>query len=672
MTVSVEFHLFPKQSEFFDSDAPEKCYSGGFGAGKTLTLCLDLLRHVHGNPRETAILARAKLTDLIDTVLPVLLEGTGDTPPVLTPGTYIYRASQRTIRLLGGGKILLAGIGSKMQDDLNRMGVRGHTVTRLYIDQAEEISEKQYLNARGRIRAAGAKLSRQTVISANPGPPSHWIARRFGITGDKAQPGTFVVQTSAFDNPNLPPDYIALLKSYTGVMYQRYVLGRWVASDNQVYPGFNRDIHMRAREIPGARRFAFIDDGTTNPAAIYLVLVDADNRAHLAREVHQSGLLNSAKVRYLKDFGQLEAVIVDPAAASLKAELRSAGMAVIDGDNDVIPGIQDVQQALEPGPDGEPGLTADPSCTKFRDEMESYEWDANAKGEKVVKKNDHAPDAVRYGIRHIKRPRAMVFDMQALAAAETRARTVQFRTFHLTHQRKAGVPQDMAIQDRRRREVGIEPAEGGSLTAWTDIREPLTSTDYSIFASPGDGGIPSVATVANNKTGQIVAQYVKALPPERFARAVAMLSLWFTGKHDVASVGYHASPAGLAFGQALEELGAAVSLVWKPDPREFAEAVGVLRAAWDTGQLVEPDPLAFVDARQYIWANQTVMHVSMAKETERRGSHADRVIARAGLWIMLQGVEAEAPEPRLAHPASPEARRRKREEEKREGQRWVG
>lgn len=91
---------------------------------------------------------------------------------------------------------------------------------------------------------------------------------------------------------------------------------------------------------------------------------------------------------------EIRAVILDPAAASFKAQLEKDGFKVKKAKNDVLDGIRLVATLLLTG-----SIFIDKSCENLIKEFASYIWDAKAadKGEdKPVKEHDHALDALRY------------------------------------------------------------------------------------------------------------------------------------------------------------------------------------------------------------------------------------------------------------------------------------
>jgi PBSX family phage terminase large subunit len=674
----VRYGALPKQYQFVTSTADEVLYSGAYGAGKTRALALwAVMRATH--PFARVGLFRMRLQDLLNTTLATLLEGDGELPPLLPRGTYHHNQQRRVIRIHNAGQIVYDQL-----EDIER--VASLNLSDAGVEEASETEQEHWEKIGKRCRLVVPGRTNQLAGACNPGPPSHHLAKRFGLKrgkhypelafkGDEKNPiRVEAVMTTAFENPFLPARYIARLASMTGVMYKRYALGEWVGNEGAVYDNWDRDVHVKTRTGPWARTFILIDDGTTVACAILLFRVDANGRKHVEREVQRRGMLVAEKLAVVASLierhGRCEAIIVDPAAAGLKAELRNSGHVVLDGNNDVVDGIADVRTALSPGLDGLPDVTVDPSCVTLIEQMEGYEWDKGGEKERPVKTNDHGPDALRYGVRHLKAPPALVFDASGLERAEASARRRTDVTIGtMTHTHPAGREQDLSIAMRKVGEIEFEEVDGGPMRLWAPLirGRPNREDEFALFAAAGDGqgGAPGIIVIADAVRRCIVGQWVKPTPPERLARVAAMLSLWYGGDTP-APVGYitgKLSTPGAVFGQHLERLGMPGD-PWEPTPQEFAESIGVLRAAWEGGQLVERDPEVFSVARQYVYANATMLHASLVGAPERRGSHSDTLIARAGLWRMIAGRQFKPAPEREAPIGSPEYRRRQREAEK--------
>nr|DAX74143.1 MAG TPA: large terminase [Bacteriophage sp.] len=90
-------------------------------------------------------------------------------------------------------------------------------------------------------------------------------------------------------------------------------------------------------------------------------------------------------------------IIVDPAAASFKVQLRQDGAwGLTDADNDVLYGIRLMASLLASG-----SLKISDRCSGLIGEIPGYSWDSKAQlqgHDKPIKTADHSLDAARYAL----------------------------------------------------------------------------------------------------------------------------------------------------------------------------------------------------------------------------------------------------------------------------------
>lgn len=388
--------FLPKQLAFLRAQDPNVLYSGSVRAGKTYALCTKAMLRASLFGSREAIVRKHRVT-LRATTLVTLLDGDGLNPPVLPRGTYEHNKTDGTIKLRGGGEIVYFGL-----DDPAKVGSR--SLTGCGVDEAAELTEQDWDMIQTRVSVDVPGLARQVYGACNPGPPLHFLARRFGLAaGFQPMPGHVAYRTRSSDNWFLPADYMARINALTGVAHRRLVLGEWVGSEGLVYDNWSRDVHVRQREGPWADVRIAADYGFSNPFAAVLLCLDGDGRVHVARMSYGSGLRVSQMVercRAMAEGYDCDRAVVDPSASELRAALREAGFATGPGENDVAAGIAVVRERLGVAGDGLPRLTVDPSCEDLIREFETYEYERDASGtqrDRPKKENDHALDALRYG-----------------------------------------------------------------------------------------------------------------------------------------------------------------------------------------------------------------------------------------------------------------------------------
>ena len=214
------------------------------------------------------------------------------------------------------------------------------------------------------------------------------------------------------DNLTLSPEIRqSYARSFTGVFYRQYILGEWVSAEGAVYPMWDdkENTFIEGERDPEAlpfrdmRRFCAVDYGTVNPC-VFLDVRDDGKTFWIMKEYYwnsTSKRRQKTDAEYANDLAEFlgndrnTQIIVDPSAASFKAELRNRGFRVLDAKNDVREGIATTAVCIS----NRRIRVERVRCPALLGEVHSYVWDEKArmKGEeRPVKVHDHAMDAVRY------------------------------------------------------------------------------------------------------------------------------------------------------------------------------------------------------------------------------------------------------------------------------------
>lgn len=281
--------------------------------------------------------------------------------------------------------------------------IQGSTLALAYVDEATNLPEPFWKMLESRLRVPGAKL----LATCNPEGPAHFIKKEYI---DNPKLDLVYWNFSLEDNPTLDEAYKEQLKaSYTGLWYQRYILGQWALSHGAIYDNFD---HYNEYDKPICNPNYYvvgIDYGTTNATAAVLCAISPQKWPQIC--VEEEYYFDSAKrgrsktdeelVRDIKEFigyKNVSAVYVDPAAASLKVALRHADIPVLDAKNDVVPGIKTVAKFI-----AGKNIVIHKSCVNLKEQLQTYSWcgKAAARGEDKPDKSksaDHCCDALRYAI----------------------------------------------------------------------------------------------------------------------------------------------------------------------------------------------------------------------------------------------------------------------------------
>lgn len=273
--------------------------------------------------------------------------------------------------------------------------IQGITLAGLLLDEVALMPRSFVEQALARCSVEGSRF----WFNCNPGHPYHWFYTEWILGREKKN--AYYLHFVMEDNPSLPPEILARYRGlYTGVFYERYVLGKWVAAHGAVYPMFQQATHV-VDTAPVCDRYVIsCDYGTVNPSSFGL-WGHSGGVWFRVREFYHSSRLSGALLtdeEYADALEELagalpvELVLVDPSAASFIQCLRRRGrFTVCPARNDVLDGIRMVSAALKAGQ-----LRFHASCRDTLREFSLYRWDLDAPGDVPVKQNDHAMDDIRY------------------------------------------------------------------------------------------------------------------------------------------------------------------------------------------------------------------------------------------------------------------------------------
>ena len=212
------------------------------------------------------------------------------------------------------------------------------------------------------------------------------------------------------DNPSLSEKTLERYRTqYTGVFYDRYIRGLWVAADGLIYPMFGES--KIGDEIPDSGEYYIsVDYGTLNPFSAGLWCWDGKHATRI-REYYYSGRderLNKTDEEYYSELEnlagdlQIRSVVVDPSAASfIEVIHRHHRFSVRKAVNDVVPGIVTTARYLQDGT-----IKIHRDCKDEIREFGLYRWDEKSNEDRPIKENDHAMDETRYFVMTILRYKA--------------------------------------------------------------------------------------------------------------------------------------------------------------------------------------------------------------------------------------------------------------------------
>lgn len=381
---------------------------GSVSSGKTwisLVLWAFWVKTMPDNPDSLYLMSARSLTTLKRNCLLLLQSLVGER-------NFTFSISAKEGWLFGR-HILLEGANDAQAE----AKIRGLSLQGAYVDEATKLPYDFWVMLLSRLRKPKAKL----IATTNPDAPGHWLMEQYIKRAGELDflDVKFVID----DNTTLPKDYVeSIKKEYTGVFYERFILGNWVLANGIIYPMYQDAIAEPPQGEPSAYCLS-IDYGTMNAFAAglwgkYEVRDGVKSKTvwHQIGEYYYSGrdigvqktdeeygialdklvepIMKPREERQGQLFEKIE-TIIDPSAASFIALLnKKKWYKVRKADNAVLDGIRETASAMQQGL-----IKISPKCKNLIEEMQGYVWDESQSEDKPIKVNDHACDSLRYFVK---------------------------------------------------------------------------------------------------------------------------------------------------------------------------------------------------------------------------------------------------------------------------------
>lgn len=382
----------PKQGKIFRFMAqPQKALicDGAVRSGKTAAMTLAFVIWAMGNFDKTNFAICGKTVQSAERNILI---------PFQTVEGLPYRTEYKTSKM-----VLTVRCGSKEnyfylfggKDERSYSLIQGITLAGVLFDEVALMPQSFVDQAVARtLTYEGKKL----WFNCNPDSPNHWFYQEWVLHPEKHN--AIHLHFEMRDNPIMTPEAIQDAESmFSGVFYDRYILGRWVAAEGRVYPDFDPDTcYIKPEDVPVGdicKWFVGVDFGWEHYGAMVLLGRTEDGRCYLVREW-------AAQHRHIDDWATIGQRIkeelgninfyCDTARPDLIQQLRVAGLRAINARKDVLAGISEVASLYK----RHKLFIVRDSAPRFQDEIYSYAWKPGA--DEPIKENDDVQDAIRYAI----------------------------------------------------------------------------------------------------------------------------------------------------------------------------------------------------------------------------------------------------------------------------------
>lgn len=440
------------QTDFLSSMEDQVFYGGARGGGKSYALLVDPLYHCDKKAHRGLILRRS-MPELRD-----LIAKSHTLYKAAFPGAK-WREQEKEWRFPSGARIEF-GYAENMIDVLR---YQGQSYTWIGVDELPQFPTSDvWTFLSSSLRSVDPAIKPVMRATGNPGNiGSGWVKElfidpapsntKFEVKVEAVTPKGKIetvitrkyIPATVFDNPYLTYDnsYVAMLASLPEMLRRQMLEGDWTAFDGAAFGEFRTDTHVydpALTTIPSNwQRFRAADWGFTQPACCLWFAVDYDNNLWVYRELHVKGknaeefarLVNEAEAGESIRYGVLDSSTWarrGDTGPSIAETMIRAGCRWRPADRS--PGSRKAGKmelhrrlALKEYPIGNgefekrPTLFISKNCVNLIKTLPLLPIDKNDPEDIDTDANDHAYDALRYGIMSRPIAHEMPFDIGNLS-----------------------------------------------------------------------------------------------------------------------------------------------------------------------------------------------------------------------------------------------------------------
>lgn len=429
------YPLQPKQQEFADSTAKYRLMGGSKGGGKSYAFRAEAVRQSMSRKNVRGLVLRRTLSEIREnTILPMESE--------LPRGTYKHNENHKEITFYPTNSVLHYSYCRNLRDVLQFQGVEYDFIG---IEELTHWTYQEWRMLMGSLRSTKKGVSPNFFASTNPGNRGHkWVKRLFlQHQFEENEKGVFKPEQFAFiparvwDNAVLmerQPEYVLELNALPEHLRRAYRDGDWDVLEGQFFPEFREDLHVVNPFMPVARRrIVAIDYGSAAPACALWLAEDMEGKVWCYRELYITGQTYRGLALRIKamtpEHERIDGYYGDPSFVEKKnegtgstayQEFRAVGITLRKAVNDREAGWNIVRQCLQPYTDLQTGtitttLKITRNCANLIRTMPDMIHDTVKVDDLDSSLEDHAPDALRYGLMALKPKRQ---DLKTYVSAE--------------------------------------------------------------------------------------------------------------------------------------------------------------------------------------------------------------------------------------------------------------
>lgn len=403
LTIDIKREFLPKQLEVMEAVKKFRyvLYSGAVRAGKTLLAANIAVRTCIENPNCTGMMGSLTTPQMTRVVFKTFLQelqlyqdalDKANIP--ITLANITYSKGDMKAKFWNGSEVWFVSCEKEER-------IRGMTLDFVCLDEPVEMDEAIFKQLMNRI-SGGHSKNQFILLTTNPESQSHWIYKYFFFEPTEEY---YTVETNTYDNvllPNYKKYIINLEQNLDDDWIRRFLNGRWGSYSGQIYKEFSTEKHVgNFKEFKDyLYTIAGVDWGIKNPSCVITIGVTREKEVIVLDEFYDSGKTSvqiAEKIAELDGHYHYKRVYIDPSALDLITQTKDLKVPAEKADNKVSDGIGKVKSLFK-----NYKLHIDNSCRNLIRELQSYRYGKDRLNknptEEPVKKDDHAPDALRYSL----------------------------------------------------------------------------------------------------------------------------------------------------------------------------------------------------------------------------------------------------------------------------------
>lgn len=311
---------------------------------------------------------------------------------------------------------------------------QGQAYDVIFMEESTQFTEFQKDTLTESNRSSGLmkeKFTPRMYFTCNPGGIGHSWMKRLFIDKDyrnKEDATNYeFIPSTVYENKFLMtnnPEYVENLENLPEMRKRAMLYGDWDAFDGQYFDEFSRDIHVIDYPEEGFpldwRRYIVLDYGL-DMLACYWIAVNSQGKAHVYRELYQSGLIISDAAKAIIKASGTDNIyqrIAPPDLWNRRQEtgksaadlFRDNGLSLIKANNDRVMGWYGLKEWLKPYDDEQGIKTASlvitKNCLNIIRTLPQLQYDDHNPNDVSNEPHElsHGPDAIRYFIAGRPRP----------------------------------------------------------------------------------------------------------------------------------------------------------------------------------------------------------------------------------------------------------------------------